>query len=131
MTGSEVVLPRVRVVIADDSPDLRTILRRLFEHDGRFEVVAEADNGEAVIERALEQQPDVVLVDLSMPVLSGSDAIPEIREAAPSAKVVVLSGFGFHDLGDAADLHADAFIEKGAGIDEILRMVAEVVGRVD
>ncbi len=122
---------RTRVVLADDTEDLRMVLRRLLEHDGRFEVVAEAEDGQEAVQVAAQHQPDVIVLDLSMPVLDGRAALPRIRSAAPATRIVVLSGFGSLDAGDAAELGADACIVKGAGIDEIIGTVAEVADRGD
>lgn len=120
---------RTRVVLADDAEDLRAILRRLLENDGRFEVVAEAEDGHEAVQAATDHQPDVIVLDLSMPLLDGRGALPRIRALAPSTAVVVLSGFGSLDGGDATELGADACITKGAGIDEIVGTVAEVANR--
>jgi len=82
-----------RVVIADDSDDVRALLRAQLEMDGRFAVVGEADDGAVAVEVAREQQPDLVVLDLAMPRMDGLSALPLLREAAPGARVVVLSGF--------------------------------------
>ncbi len=120
---------RTRVVLADDSEDLRTVLRHLLEQDGRFEVVAEAEDGYEAVQVAADHQPDVIVLDLSMPVLDGHEALPRIRIAAPATRIVVLSGFGPLDAGGTTKLEADACLAKGAGIDEILGTVAEVADR--
>ncbi|MDP8970006.1 MAG: response regulator transcription factor, partial [Actinomycetota bacterium] len=75
--------PPVRVLVADDAEDLRDVLVRLLRHDGRCEVVGEAADGAQLVDLVGERRPDVVLVDLSMPVLSGQDAILKIRDMAP------------------------------------------------
>jgi len=82
---------RVRVLIADDAATLRLVLRRTLEASRAFEVVGEAVDGEQAVDMAGTLRPDIVLLDLSMPVLGGLDAIPQIRERAPDARVVVLS----------------------------------------
>ena len=82
-----------RVVIADDSDDIRALLRAQLEMDGRFAVVGEAEDGAAAVEVVREQQPDLVVLDLAMPRIDGLTALPLLREAAPGARVVVLSGF--------------------------------------
>jgi putative Holliday junction resolvase len=78
------------VVLCDDSAQLRELVRILLERDGH-EVVGEAENGREAIAEAEKEQPDVVLLDLSVPVLDGLEALPEMRRVAPAAKVVVLS----------------------------------------
>lgn len=82
----------IRALVVDDVADLRHMTRLALESTGRVEVVGEAGDGEAAIVAAGELQPDLVLLDLAMPVLDGLTALPRIRRAAPSASVVVVSG---------------------------------------
>lgn len=82
----------IRALVVDDVADLRHMVRLALERTGRVEVVAEAADGSAAIEAAAEHQPDLVLLDLAMPVLDGLSALPQIRAAAPEASVVVVSG---------------------------------------
>ena len=103
----------VRVLIADDTSTIRLLLRRTFEASGRFDVVGEAEDGVQAVERAGELRPDIILLDLSMPVLDGIEAIPLIRERAPEARIVVLSGYSSDGMGGRAlAAGADAFLEK-------------------
>src|SRR5438552_13359210 len=81
------------ILIVDDHPLTRSALSALLGQNG-FSVVGEAADGEAAIERARELGPDLVLLDLSMPGMSGLDALPRLREAAPNAEVVVLTASG-------------------------------------
>ena len=83
----------VRVLIVDDHPLTRTALRGLLEQSS-FSVVGEAADGREAIERARELQPDLVLLDLSMPGLDGLEALPRLRAAAPDSEVVVLTASG-------------------------------------
>ncbi|MEY2420265.1 MAG: hypothetical protein QOI95_332 [Acidimicrobiaceae bacterium] len=80
---------RVRVVIVDDSDDVRLLLRVMLQRDARFEIVAEAADGIEAIERVEETQPDLVVLDRSMPRLGGIEALPQIRERAPHSAVVL------------------------------------------
>ena len=84
------------VVIADDHPLTRDALVSLLEGHG-FDVVGEAGNGHAAVERARELRPDLVLLDLSMPDVDGLAALPELRTAAPESAVVVLTASGTED----------------------------------
>ena len=115
-----------RVLIADDVPALRVLLKQTLERTGEFEVVAEAGNGaEAIVEAALHK-PDVVVLDLSMPVLDGLEALPSILIAAPGVKVVVVSGFGEGRMErEVLDAGAAAYVEKGdiLAVPDVIRRV--------
>ena len=93
MTASMTRIRPVRVVIVDDTYDLRELLRLALTRGG-MEVVGEAGDGLAGIEAVRLEKPDVVLLDLSMPVMDGLEALPSIRRLVPAAKIIVLSGFG-------------------------------------
>jgi two-component system, chemotaxis family, chemotaxis protein CheY len=111
-------MPRLDVVICDDSTDIRELVRIVVEQDGN-RVVGEAANGREAIAKAEERQPDVVLLDLSMPVMDGLEALPEIQRVAPAARVVIR---GLVAL--ALDLGAESFVTKGGDPSEILAAVA-------
>ena len=82
-----------RTLVVDDHPLTRAALVGLLEQHS-FPVVAEASDGEEAIARARELQPDLILLDLSMPGLGGLDALPRLRAAAPACEVVVLTASG-------------------------------------
>ncbi|HZT15826.1 MAG TPA: response regulator transcription factor [Gaiellaceae bacterium] len=79
-----------RILVVDDHPLTREALTGLLAQNG-FDVAGEAASGEEAVERARELQPDIVLLDLSMPGMSGFEALPLVREAADGAEVVVLT----------------------------------------
>jgi PAS domain S-box-containing protein len=95
------------VVIADDSADIRQLVRMLLEMSEEFEVLAEAADGHEAIAAAASHKPNLVLLDHSMPNLDGLTALPTIREVSPESTVVMLSGF-------SADRLADTAIASGA-----------------
>src|ERR671936_817705 len=82
-----------RILLVDDHPLTRSALAGLLTQHG-LEVVGEAADGEEAIARATELQPDLILLDLSMPGIDGLTALPRLREAAPSCEVVVLTASG-------------------------------------
>jgi diguanylate cyclase (GGDEF)-like protein len=115
---------RIRVLLADDTASIRTLLRFQLELDGDCVVVGEACDGAQAVAMAAELRPDIVLLDLAMPVMDGLEALPAIREVAPRAKVVVLSGFESAQMAeDAFFLGADAYLEKGAESEDIVALV--------
>jgi len=82
--------PRWKVLIADDSAPVRDLLRHSLELDGRFSVVAEAEDGERAVRMAADFQPDAVILDIAMPAMSGFDALPLIRKATGRKVVAVV-----------------------------------------
>jgi len=116
----------VRVVVVDDSVEIRELLGTLLGLDGRFELVGEAGNGKDGVELVAELQPDVVLLDMVMPVLTGMEALPELRSRAPRSKVVMFCS-AEEDL-EARTLAegASAFRQKGSDLDELVDLLAQL-----
>jgi DNA-binding NarL/FixJ family response regulator len=104
----------LRTLLIDDAPELRSLICEVIERDGAFTVVGMSDDGRAGVTAAGELQPDVIVLDLAMPVLDGISALPELRAICPTAKIIVLSGFQKAPLA-AAVLRGGAvgYLEKG------------------
>ena len=83
---------RVRVVIADDQRLFAEALEAILSTDGRIAVVGRAADGQAAVELVEAEQPDVVLMDIAMPILDGIAATETIRAQAPATRVVMLTG---------------------------------------
>jgi DNA-binding NarL/FixJ family response regulator len=111
--GGAGVPPRPRVLLADDHARLRGALRDLLEENG-FEVVGESGDGADAVALARQLAPDVVVIDLRMPVLNGLDATRLIRGTRPATQVVVLSAFESPELErQAREAGAFAYLDKG------------------
>ncbi|MCU1376136.1 MAG: response regulator receiver [Actinomycetia bacterium] len=122
-------MPRLRTLLVDDVEDIRTLLRLLMEQDGRFEVVGEAADGEEAIVLAARYQPDVVVLDLAMPVMDGLTALPALRQAAPGVRVVILSGFPADQMGPAAEqAGAVGYLEKGRNVPTLAADIHRLAG---
>ena len=120
----------VRTILADDVFDLRFMVKLALERSGRFEVVAEAENGDEAVAMAKQHQPDLVLLDVSMPVKDGLEALPDIKNVSPNAKVVMLSGFEASRLATTAlESGAAAYLEKGIPPGELVSELLRVLGR--
>jgi DNA-binding NarL/FixJ family response regulator len=119
----------IRVLLCDDAADWRALVRFQLEDDAEIEVVGEAGDGRAAIDEAAQTQPDVVLLDVQMPVCDGLEALPHMRAAAPGAHVLVLSGT---DRSAAAlERGAEAFLPKSTPADGIRAAIhAAAAGRL-
>jgi CheY-like chemotaxis protein len=116
----------IRVYLVDDVRELRRLVRLVLEEDPAIEVVGEAGDGREGVEGVGEAQPDVVLLDLSMPDMDGLEAIPLMRERAPDARIVVLSG---HEAGrvslEALQQGATRYVNKASDLDAIRAAVRD------
>ncbi|MEX2395267.1 MAG: response regulator transcription factor [Actinomycetota bacterium] len=118
---------KLRVLIVDDTPDIRMLLKVALRTLGNFDVVGEGADGSEAVALASDLRPDAILLDLAMPVMDGLQATPEIRKCSPDTRVVILSGFSKDRLGDdALAAGADAYIEKGTSPKRIAEIVQEL-----
>jgi DNA-binding NarL/FixJ family response regulator len=83
----------MKVLIVDDSALVRGAVRRLFETDDVFEVCGEAENGRDAVEKTNELRPELIVMDLAMPLLNGLDATRAIKRLKPGVPVILFSGF--------------------------------------
>ena len=118
----------VNIVIADDSPFIRTAYQRILETQYNFSVVAVAEDGEQAIEKVTELQPDVLVIDVRMPKLDGIEASKIIRKTFPNIALVVVSGHDDVDL--VLSLFEDftgskSYIQKNSldDVGELIRVV--------
>jgi DNA-binding NarL/FixJ family response regulator len=120
----------IGVLICDDLDAMRKLLRIVIELRPGLRVLGEACDGNEAIAEAKRLQPDVILLDLSMPVCTGFDALPEIKQVAPEAEIIVLSGFvGPTTAITVLALGAARCIEKGANPNEIATAIEEVAAK--
>ncbi|MFF2542455.1 response regulator [Kitasatospora sp. NPDC058063] len=121
----------VRLLIVDDHPIVRDGLRGAFANSPEFEVVGEAGNGAEALDRVAELKPDLVLMDLRMPVMDGVTAIHRLGESAPGVRVLVLTTFDTdNDVLPAIEAGATGYLLKDAPTEELLR-AARVAARGD
>jgi DNA-binding NarL/FixJ family response regulator len=105
------------VLLCDDAPGFRALLRYALAEDPDVIVVGEAGDGEAGLAAIGVLDPDVVLLDISMPRLQGLDAIAAMRERSPATRIVALSGFTADEMAALAlESGAHAYVEKGTGV---------------
>ena len=117
----------ISILVADDQPLARAGLRRIIEADDGLVVVGEAADGAEAVRRCLALRPDVVLMDIRMPVLDGIEATRRLRESGSATRVAVLTTFGLDEYVLAAlRAGASAFILKEAPAEQILAAVHTV-----
>lgn len=111
---------RATVVLVDDSPELRMLVGARLQASGLFDVVGEGGDGGEALVLAHEHTPDLMLLDTSMPVLDGLEALPLVLAVSPRTKVVVFTGFEGRGLVERArQLGATDFIEKSIPIEQL------------
>ncbi|GAA0960563.1 response regulator transcription factor [Actinocorallia libanotica] len=114
----------IRLLIADDHPIFRDGLRGMFADDPAFEVLAEAENGARAVELARALQPDVILMDLRMPVMNGVAAIKELTRLGVPSRVLVLTTYDTdRDVLPAIEAGATGYLLKDAQRDELVRAI--------
>jgi len=118
----------VRVLIADDDPLFIEALEAILGIESEIEVAGRANDGEEATRLAGELEPDVVLMDLSMPVLDGFEASRRIRAQAPTTTVVVLTGSSYaEDVKKAYDAGASGYVTKHRIAQDLVRTVLDAV----
>jgi two-component system, NarL family, nitrate/nitrite response regulator NarL len=123
---SETRIVRLRILIADDNEVVRLGVRTLLRSKRDWEACGDATNGREAISKVWELSPDVVILDLSMPVMNGFEAAAEIRRIAPSIKIVFLS---VHDVPTTArEVGADAFVSKTSSAQELIATIEGIAG---
>ena len=118
----------IRVMICDDHALFRRGLRMVLESEDGMEVVAEAEDGADAIKQAEQSAPDVVLMDIRMPNTSGIDATRAIREAVPTAKILMLTVSDEEDdLYSAIKAGANGYLLKEISIEEVASAIRAVI----
>ena len=118
----------MRVLLADDHEDILDLLRLAFRVYGPHQVVGTVPDGRQAVDAAIREQPDLVVIDLMMPVLNGFEAVPLIREGAPRARIAVLSALDDPDSRRRAEqVGVDLFLVKGTIPREMVRRLNELV----
>jgi DNA-binding NarL/FixJ family response regulator len=117
---------QVRVLIADDQRLFAEALEAILSTDGRINVVARAADGGGAVELAREHKPDVVLMDIAMPVLDGFAATEQIRAQVPAARVIIVSGSdATQDISRARAVGAAGYVTKDQIAGDLLQAILD------
>jgi DNA-binding NarL/FixJ family response regulator len=117
----------VRILVADDQEAVRKrVCAALTAHEG-FEVCGEASNGKEAVEKAKELHPDLIILDITMPVLNGLDAARLIRAFAPETPIVILSVHKSRQLmEEARKIGVQGYVTKGEAVQKLIQAVETV-----
>jgi two-component system NarL family response regulator len=117
-----------RVLLVDDHALLRTGVANIINQEPDLEVVAEAGNGVEAIDAYMRHRPDVTLLDLRMPVMEGVEAVRQIRERDPRARVIVLTTYDTdEEISRALKAGAKAYVLKDISADDLIGCIHEVL----
>jgi two-component system response regulator NreC len=119
---------KVRIVLAEDHTILREGLRALLTADPDFEIIGEAADGREAVRFVEKQIPDLILMDLSMPRMTGMDAIREIKKRYPQTKIIALTVHKTEEyLRTTLQAGADGYVLKDATHDELMMAIESVL----
>ncbi len=120
-------MKRITVLLAEDHMIVREGVRKMLELDGGFEIVAEAQDGRQAVALALKLRPEVVLMDIAMPLLNGLEATRQVLKAFPAARVLILSAHSDDAyVKNAAESGATGFLLKQTSAHDVCRAIREV-----
>ncbi len=118
----------LRIALADDHELVRSGLTALLQKDPRLKVVQESSNGRELLDGLVESKPDVVVLDLEMPVLSGQDALIELRYKFPDIKVLILTMFdGPAQIRQLMETGAHGYLVKDGAARDVVQAIYKVV----
>lgn len=117
----------ITLVIVDDNAGIRTLLRALARRDDRLTVVGEAEDGEQAVKVVREERPDIVILDVMMPVMDGIEAIPPILESSPDTKIIMYSAYA-ESREEAMERGAHGWCLKGEPWDTMADIIFDLVG---
>jgi DNA-binding NarL/FixJ family response regulator len=120
----------IRVLLCDDAEGFRALMRVSLASDPAIEIVGEAADGEAGVDAAAALQPDVVLLDMSMPRMGGLQAIPKMRRRAPRTSIIGLSSLSASRMAaPSREIGAHSYLEKGTELEAIRAAIHDAAER--
>lgn len=118
----------IKVLIVDDAMFMRSMIKDILNNSGKFEVIGEASNGQEAVEVYKEKKPDIVTMDIVMPIMDGIEATKEILKINPTAKIVMVSALGQEPLViESIAAGARDFIVKPFSPEKVLKVLEQVI----
>src|ERR1700693_5816391 len=125
-------LPKKRVLLADDNAVVRSFVRQLFESQPDVEISGEAENGRDAVEKAKSLKPDLIILDLSMPIMTGLDAAPLLRKLLPDTRIILFTvqeGCEVERLARAAGIHA--VVSKNQAVSKLIFQAQALLASIE
>ncbi len=114
----------IGILLADDHTIVRQGLARLLEEQPDLQILGEAINGQAVIDKALELEPDIIIMDIAMPLLNGIEAAKRVRKSLPDCKIIILSMYSHeHYIHQLLETGVSGYLLKDSSGQEIIKAV--------
>jgi len=115
-----------RILLVDDSPMIHALLRKALEKNG-YEVCGDANNGKEAVDMYNQLKPDLIFMDITMPIMDGIEASTIIKAANPSAQIIMLSAMGDEEITtQAKNIGVDVFLKKPFKEDKVISAIAEL-----
>jgi len=124
--------PTKRVLLVDDNAVVRFFVRQLFESQPDFEISGEAENGSDAVEKAEKLKPDLIILDLIMPIMNGLDAAPLVKKLLPDTMIILFTqqeGSEVERLAQAAGI--DAVVSKSQAASELVLKAQALLGSIE
>ena len=125
-------MPAKRILLVDDNAVVRSFVRQLFEFQPDFEISGEAENGRDAIEKAERLKPDLIILDLIMPVMTGLDAAPLLKQLLPDTLIILFTqqeGSEVERLARAAGI--DAVVSKSQAAPELVLKAQSLLASIE
>lgn len=120
---------KIKIIIADDHPIFRNGLKQIIEEDENIEIIGIADNGEKALSIIEELNPEIALLDIDMPKMTGLQVLKELKKLKSGSKVIFLTVFSSEDIFDEAmELGVNGFVLKDCAVNDIVECINKVAG---
>lgn len=118
---------KIRILIADDHPVFRSGLMKIIETDSEIEIIGEADNGETALNKIIELNPDVALIDIDMPKMTGIQVLKELKKRKLNNKTIFLTVYSDESIFDEAmNIGINGYVLKDSAISDIIDCIRTV-----
>src|SRR6202049_5295129 len=128
-------MPTKRVLVADDNAVVRSFVRQLFESQPDFEISGEAENGGDAVEKAENLKPDLIILDLAMPIMTGLDAAPLLRKLLPDTPIILFTQQEGSEVGRLARAAGaagiDAVVSKSQAASELVLKAQALLASIE